>query len=78
MTEIRQKEQLEKIKESKGVNFEEDDDDFIIDLNSNTKQTSKVSNSITSGNQKEIKPNQSQQNIEPIRKNLYIEAKEIT
>jgi len=34
ITEMRQKEQLEKIKEARGVNFEEDDDEFIIDLNS--------------------------------------------
>lgn len=56
MAEIRQKEQLDKIKESRGVNFEEDDDDFIIDLNSSAKQISKVS---TSTNNKEIKSIQS-------------------
>lgn len=37
MTEIRLKEQLEKIKESRGVNFEEDDDTFIMDFNSQAK-----------------------------------------
>ena len=31
--ELRQKDQLEVIKSSRGVNFEEDDDKFIIDLN---------------------------------------------
>jgi len=30
---LREKDQLEVIKSSRGVNFEEDDDKFIIDLN---------------------------------------------
>jgi hypothetical protein len=32
MTEIMQKDQLERLQSSRGVNFEEDDDDFISDV----------------------------------------------
>ena len=34
MTEIMQKEQLERLQSSRGVNFEEDDEDFNSDLKS--------------------------------------------
>ena len=83
---IRRKEQLEQIeKDTNQINFDEDDDKFIIGL----QDAEKNANIATGGSfldkekrradKKSLKfIDYSQHQYEPIRKNLYIESKEIS